>query len=625
MVTAVSGFLTHMISMPKTVGASIFTLSSPLLTKYLCENRNWDSQKWRWPVSIFSVGAATMWIAEEQKMSLGSGFLIASAIACVGHTTTMYSKRRVSVVRDPIEVAHNVLSTILPNDYEDGNFIFYYLISTNKGFSLIFYDVPFKKLNIGFTHGCDPMGAVAHPMLADVRLRKIPQDIYQLILQRMRKKRGCPPILAIQGRWVEPDRSFSEVEVGSKMKCLLSSWLRYSSEQYPDFDLQVLEGRWKPMPQNPDLQGVSFEFFDQSLEIWMHEANESALHSAITAATKQLNRMETKIAQQQQLIEKCKNFLAGTLRKNTFFSGLPKASKSPHSGEVITEARNKLRQNKPAESEVRKIIENAETYLDSLKRERGRIFKEVTELTSYRGKNEELRAAVDPATKRRLEEELSRFKVPTSHLFPTVQIKQSWAMDGQILKQLTRRNLLGFLKLFTFIQHQRMLSDLNQPEVDPLIVDGDDLLQRKAAWIARNPSSSIALNEQRLSRECKFSLGGPRLSNWDKIEWILNKFAEYEIGFGWARQFPFLDEDIAWFEQARSILLNALKKSGKMTFELEELIADLNGQFQILHPELAQERYLVKRLSKDGEFLSKASKRKSLDPLAKLDDVHIRL
>jgi len=34
------------------------------------------------------------------------------------------------------------------------------------------------------------------------------------------------------------------------------------------------------MPQNIDLKGISFEFLDQNLEIWMHESNGSALPSA---------------------------------------------------------------------------------------------------------------------------------------------------------------------------------------------------------------------------------------------------------------------------------------------------------------------------------------------------------
>jgi hypothetical protein len=55
------------------------------------------------------------------------------------------------------------------------------------------------------------------------------------------------------------------------------------------------------MPQNTDLKGISFEFFDQNLEIWLHESNDSALPSALRMAKRESRNLQSRINEQGKL------------------------------------------------------------------------------------------------------------------------------------------------------------------------------------------------------------------------------------------------------------------------------------------------------------------------------------
>jgi len=612
-------------SSPRTVFSSVLLLGSPSLGKYVFKEQY--DQKWKWSVSILALGIATLSIGRDKKMPLGKSCLISLALSSIGHAITYYAfpqptSKRESIGRDPIHTAPSVLSAILPKgDLDSGKDLFYYYIATHQGFSLIFYNVDLKDLRLSFTHGCDPMGSFAHPMIADVRWRKVPPDIYELIVGKMRAAKGCPPILALQGRWTVSDRELSEEEVGLKMKNLLSSEQLHAFEQYPDFDLQILRGSWKEMPQNPDLKGISFEFFDQNLEIWMHESNDSALPSALRMAERELRNLQIRIDEQGKLIKNGQSFLDGELNSRTFLSKLPAIRKTSHSKEQIQAVHRKDRESAPFEDQVRIIIQNAELYLQSLNEMKRRTDHVLGELEAYKRKSEELAAALDPSEIARLNSELSCMPCPTSYLLPTIQIKQAHPIDERVLKHLMRNNLLETVNLFNFIQHRRLISSFDTEEVQNVLRDGYILLQQKAKWIMCQPDSRIIVERIGFERDLKTQQEKAANPTWSEVEWLLNKFAQYEGNFQMMRTFPFTDEDIQWYGDTRSTLLNLLEKSGQMTVELEEQISRLSNQYNILSED--QELYLIKRLSRTGHFLSEVTKRRDRDPLANLDGVHI--
>ena len=615
------------VTSPKTAFSTAVLIGSPSLGKHIFKEDY--TQKWKWTVRVLLLGITTLTIKRDRQISLGKSCLISLALSSTSHAIAYYAfpqgiSRRKPIHRDPVHTAPSVLGAILPEgDFDTGKNLFYYYIASDQGFSLIFYYVDMKDSRIPFTHGCDPIGSFAHPMISDVRFRRVPPDIYDLVIGKMRATQGYPPFMTLKGTWTASDQSVSEKDGGSKLKTLLSSSQLGRFERYPEFDLEVLEGFWKVLPHHPDLKGIRFNFFDRKLRIWMHESNASAIPSALKIAQKEFRKLVGSINTQTKLIENCKSFLNNGMNSRRFLSKLPGAKKTPHSKELIQSTHQKSRVSESFEDEVKKILRNANLYVQSLNKEKQRAERALKELEDYKATFEALQSATDEAEIARLTRELSNIKCPTSYLVPTIQIKQACPIDQRVLSYLKRNNLLETVNLFKLSKHRRLISSFDTDEIRSVLSKGYALLKEKAAWIIRNPKSGIRGEEKWFEKDWNIQKGKAENPTWEEVEWLLNKFAQYKVNFQMMRTFPFTDKDIEWYEEVRSILFNLLERSGQMTFELEQEMSRLNDQYRILSS--GEELYLIKRLSTDGLFISEATTHKDRDPLANLDRVHIAI
>ncbi|NRA91048.1 MAG: hypothetical protein HRU43_08005, partial [Simkaniaceae bacterium] len=513
------------------------------------------TQKWKWTVRVLVLGITTLTIKRDRQISLGKSCLISLALSSTSHAIAYYAfpqgiSRRKPIHRDPIHTAPSVLGAILPEgDFDTGKNLFYYYIASDQGFSLIFYHVDMKDSRIPFTHGCDPIGSFAHPMISDVRFRRVPPDIYDLVIGKMRATQGYPPFMTLKGTWTASDQSVSEKDGGSKLKTLLSSSQLGRFERYPEFDLEVLEGFWKVLPHHPDLKGIRFNFFDRKLRIWMHESNASAIPSALKIAQKEFRKLVGSINTQTKLIENCKSFLNNGMNSRRFLSKLPGAKKTPHSKELIQSTHQKSRVSESFEDEVKTILQNANLYVQSLNKEKQRAERALKELEDYKATFEALQSATDEAEIARLTRELSNIKCPTSYLVPTIQIKQACPIDQRVLSYLKRNNLLETVNLFKLSKHRRLISSFDTDEIRSVLSKGHALLKEKAAWIIRNPKSGIRGEEKGFEKDWNIQKGKAENPTWEEVEWLLNKFAQYKVNFQMMRTFPFTDKDIEWYEE----------------------------------------------------------------------------
>lgn len=594
------------------------SLLLPTVAQYFIRSK---SQKWKYAAGL-TTGALNLWAFEKTKQnSLRTNSFISFAIAGVGFTLSLYLRpvmRRPFIERYP----QTILGSIFPPPpKKDGANLFYFYIATQRGFALIFYQTSLQNsLMTQFTSGVDPLGGIAEPMLADIRWKSVPQEYYQAIVSRMKKVEGLPPFLAMQGRWVNLD---SSCLTDNKLLQLLSQNTKY--EEFPSFDLEVVKDTWKPITANPNLKGLSFQCLDQELIIWAHESNDQAFGSALKAKTAESRNLEQKIKQQGTLVENCDSFLQGQIARDKFLPKLPNAEKSPHSKQQIKAVKKKP----PGESiqdEIECLKKNAENYGTSLERKKSLIDSELEKLRKYAQKTAEVDAAPDNSPeKSRLMDELKKMPCPTSCAQSTVQVRQVRPLNPSVIKQLLRNNLIDTVKLFRKSQHLELLKPI--VDLDPfriLLLEAKDLLVLKADWIIKNPKSKIKIDKSSFDFDVKHTLGDILIPTWSQLEWLLDRFAEYESNFQMMKVVPFIDQDIEWYKSAVSFLNTLLQQTGRVTFELESELEDLAKQQKLLEEGLqGQPVYLLKRLSNTGDFIYSVTKHAKTDPLAILDEVHL--
>lgn len=248
---------------PKMLAVSAILLStSTIAEKYVYKN---NPQTWRWSIEIASLAMAPFSIPKDKEISWGNSFLLSMALLLVGRAIVHYRKPR-EYSLDAMPPC--IWNAIFPAT-KKGNLVLYYMVVTDQGFSLIFKEPPSQDVRrFEFTHRIDPIEGVAHPLVVEAGYKKVSSDIYHLMMQRMKILPGSPSSLAIQGRWVIKGPRCLNLRCGSKIKRLLSSREVAAEERYSQFALQIVNGSRKEMAHRVELEGSSFEFFDQTIEIW---------------------------------------------------------------------------------------------------------------------------------------------------------------------------------------------------------------------------------------------------------------------------------------------------------------------------------------------------------------------
>lgn len=255
---------------PKMLAVSAILLSTSTIAKrYAYKELPADSSPiWRWSVEIASLAMAPFSIPKDKEISWGNSFLLSAALLLVGRAIVHYRKpREYSLDAMP----PRIWNAIFPAT-KKGNLVLYYMVVTDQGFSLIFKEPPSQDVRrFEFTHRIDPIEGVAHPLVVEAGYKKVSSDIYHLMMQRMKILPGSPSSLAIQGRWVTKGPRCLNLRFGSRIKRLLSSKEIAAEERYSQFDLQIVNGSRKEVAHRVELEGSSFEFFDQTIEIWTHK------------------------------------------------------------------------------------------------------------------------------------------------------------------------------------------------------------------------------------------------------------------------------------------------------------------------------------------------------------------
>jgi hypothetical protein len=628
---------------PLSAGLIISTII-PALGKHISQNKT----QWKWVCAVTTFGINFAIFQRFTPISTLANCFTSSILTISGQILAdrLVTDRRKTYLNDPLGSSPRVLDAIFPTEpsYRDSyKQIFYFYVATATGFSLILYDSnPAGHLMKNFTHGCDPIGAVVDPMITDVHMRRVPDDLYAQIIPCMHRERGIPAFLAIQGVWTTPpvpkreiteDFLFSQLHetdaavvttrvettpTRSNLLRLLSGKTKY--EEYPAFDLQLATNTWRPMPQTPNLRGLSFKHCNEALVVWVHESNDQALGSAIQAAQRESRSLAGKINIEQRIIDSITAFLDHTIRRNTLLTRLPSAQTHNHSCVLIRIVRRKP-QTESIDSEVGQIRDHAREYLGSMERRKNRVDQDLTELQRISTRLQAVQGN-EVETQRILAETAER--LPTSVAKPTLQVKQSTPANPETILHLKRKTLIEMRTIFW--RYQRQLLPPSFAAVtgaSTLMHAGKALLTDQASWISQNRQATTVIDMHVFQRDINHFLGNLTSPTWEQFEWLLQKLAEHNANFERMGTTEFLERNVAWLDQAIIHLFTLLDSSGKMDIEFEIEMDPIEKRLKLLGR--AQPLYLTKRLSNTGHFLFDVSTNAQADPLARENDVHIEI
>ena len=626
-------------AVPLTAGL-IISAVLPALGKHISRRNT----QWKW-----IVGAATFAINLEIfrrfiPLSTPMSCLTSAVLTVGGHVLANYfiTTRRKTYLNNPLKSAPIVLNALFPPElsYIDSyKELFYFYVATKTGFSLILYDSnPAGNLMRNFTHGSDPIGAVVDPMITDVRLRKIPDNLYNQIIHCMYKESGVPSFLALQGIWTSPpaprqeiteELLFSHLHETSPAATttgqttstfpnilhLLSGQTEY--EEYPDFDIQLMRNIWRPMPQTPNLKGFSFKHLDEALIVWVHESNDQALGSDIQATQTESRRLESQINKENGIIEATEQFLRQKMNRDTLLRKLPSARTHNHSQSLI-QAIRRAGVTDNIDQQVTQLQTHAKEYLNSLRRRKERADKQLLALQQISSQLQAVQGN-ESETRRILAENAQ--KLPTSAAKPTLQVKQTTAVEPEMILYLKRRTLVALIDIFDRYQNQLLPLFSDFDTASNLLAAGKELLKDQALWISQNPRAATVIEMPAFERDIAHFLGDITVPNWKQFGWVRQKLAALNASFEMMGSSEFLVRNVAWLDQAVTHLFNLQQFSGKMDIEFEIEINPLKKQLELLGGD--QPLYLTKRLSSEGRFLHGVSTNAQADPLAREDNVHI--
>jgi len=97
---------------------------------------------------------------------------------------------------------------------------------------------------------------------------------------------GVPPFICIEGRWNQAPESH-------QMPIDWDAMIRSNILQKQDaFALQLIHPRWKHIPQNPVMRGMSYKLSQVGFELWVHEKNTNALGNAQQETQEQITHLQ---------------------------------------------------------------------------------------------------------------------------------------------------------------------------------------------------------------------------------------------------------------------------------------------------------------------------------------------
>ncbi|MCB1110086.1 MAG: hypothetical protein KDK64_03830 [Chlamydiia bacterium] len=269
---------------------------------------------------VYSVSAFALmslfgsyWKLPRKTNLLSSAFFTGVQLLSHKLATAMYQESR-----QPPSITSEKLAEYRENSYETGNYLADQLFSrfatrppNSVEYGAYLYAMPKGFMIILCSNGSHPFfmhlptidGTDVKRMRRLERLTLIlPLGVHQSIehlAQRVHVTQldgletdeewtlsGIPPFICVEGRWnAVPEPCGTQIDWASIVQHNLS-------QRHEAFTLHRVHPRWKHIPQNPHMRGMSYKHSQVGFELWVHEKNTNALGNAQQEIQDQLTRLE---------------------------------------------------------------------------------------------------------------------------------------------------------------------------------------------------------------------------------------------------------------------------------------------------------------------------------------------